>query len=209
MTSTTRSVAVGSTYDDRKRHHSEQRGDDQEDERSRKRHHPHQHRHRRGRSLSDDDSSSSSERERRHKTHKKEKREKEKQHKKHKDKKKKKEKKKHKKKDHERRHHDTGTIRKEDLKNDGDPTALGPRESVVLSQDNYYDKNAEFRFWLKSKKNIYFDELDGDSAHQLFDTFCDQWNNRALEGFSFSPCYVRKKTQRTTINLSFSQPCRE
>ena len=50
-------------------------------------------------------------------------------------------------------------------------------EDKTISADDYFKKSSNFRVWLKNEKNIYFDELNSDRAHELFDVFVEKWND--------------------------------
>ncbi|KAI9313394.1 hypothetical protein BX666DRAFT_1864380, partial [Dichotomocladium elegans] len=50
-----------------------------------------------------------------------------------------------------------------------------------ISNDDYFEKSAEFRLWLKEEKGRYFNDLDTEKARHYFKKFVKAWNRGDLE----------------------------
>ncbi|KAJ7610965.1 hypothetical protein FB45DRAFT_1120917 [Roridomyces roridus] len=55
-----------------------------------------------------------------------------------------------------------------------------PHDASPISESDYFRKGDEFRIWLKTEKNKYFDELSGDKARSYFRKFVKAWNRGKL-----------------------------
>ncbi|KAK7063852.1 hypothetical protein R3P38DRAFT_14710 [Favolaschia claudopus] len=59
-------------------------------------------------------------------------------------------------------------------------TSLPHNASPISERSDYFNKNPEFRQWLKDEKKKYFDELSGDKARSYFRKFVKAWNKGKL-----------------------------
>ncbi|CAE6506203.1 unnamed protein product [Rhizoctonia solani] len=55
--------------------------------------------------------------------------------------------------------------------------SLGASE---ISESDYFQKNSEFRLWLREERGKYFDELSGERARHYFRKFVKAWNRGKL-----------------------------
>ncbi|CAG8541789.1 14609_t:CDS:2 [Racocetra fulgida] len=51
---------------------------------------------------------------------------------------------------------------------------------IAISEDDYFTKSAEFRTWLREKKDKFFDELSSEQARRYFKKFVSAWNKYKL-----------------------------
>ena len=49
-----------------------------------------------------------------------------------------------------------------------------------IRDDDYFVKNVEFAYWLKTEKGVYFDELGTEESREIFKEFVQKWNARRL-----------------------------
>ncbi|KAH7334637.1 hypothetical protein B0J17DRAFT_617691 [Rhizoctonia solani] len=49
-----------------------------------------------------------------------------------------------------------------------------------ISESDYFQKNSEFRLWLREERGKYFDELSGERARHYFRKFVKAWNRGKL-----------------------------
>ncbi|CAE6457796.1 unnamed protein product [Rhizoctonia solani] len=49
-----------------------------------------------------------------------------------------------------------------------------------ISESDYFQKNSEFRIWLREERGKYFDELSGERARHYFRKFVKAWNRGKL-----------------------------
>ncbi|KDQ15635.1 hypothetical protein BOTBODRAFT_54529 [Botryobasidium botryosum FD-172 SS1] len=84
------------------------------------------------------------------------------------------------------RHRDHGESdrdRDRDRDRDGDRKKELPLASLgvdEIDEKDYFQKNAEFRRWLKDEKGKYFDEITGEKARSYFRKFVKAWNRGQL-----------------------------
>ena len=80
------------------------------------------------------------------------------------------------------------------------PAAVGPRDiadetrrneepldavpEVMLTEDDYFARNSEFRLWLLEERKYYFGDLTSDASHALFEKFVAKWNAGKLKSTS-------------------------
>jgi hypothetical protein len=63
------------------------------------------------------------------------------------------------------------------------PTLSPPPSSYpILTEDDYFTRNTEFSSWLRQQKDIYFNDLDTETARRLFIDFTYLWNKGLLYG---------------------------
>ena len=63
---------------------------------------------------------------------------------------------------------------KKEKRRDGAPPA------VLLSEDDYFVRNAELQHWLLESRGEYFDELSSAEARKRFKKFVAKWNGGEL-----------------------------
>ncbi|GMK59460.1 hypothetical protein CspeluHIS016_0800660 [Cutaneotrichosporon spelunceum] len=59
-----------------------------------------------------------------------------------------------------------------------------------ITEEDYFLKAGEFRFWLKEERGKYLDQLSSADAHKYFRRFVRRWNDGALP----RACYAAHKT---------------
>ncbi|CAG8738285.1 2016_t:CDS:2, partial [Cetraspora pellucida] len=55
-----------------------------------------------------------------------------------------------------------------------------PKGITPISEDDYFSKSAEFRTWLREKKDKFFDELSSEQSRRYFKKFVSAWNKYKL-----------------------------
>ncbi|KAL6776925.1 hypothetical protein ACKKBF_B19520 [Auxenochlorella protothecoides x Auxenochlorella symbiontica] len=73
----------------------------------------------------------------------------------------------------------------------------------LLSEDDYFQRNAELSTWLRDSKQIFFSDLDSETAHAFFRDFVREWNSGALPS-KFYTGIAAAATQRTGYTWGFS-----
>ncbi|ORX37853.1 hypothetical protein BD324DRAFT_402906 [Kockovaella imperatae] len=51
----------------------------------------------------------------------------------------------------------------------------------TISEEDYFIKSAQFKYWLKDARGRYLDEMSSESAHKYFRRFVRRWNDGALK----------------------------
>ncbi|OQR93298.1 hypothetical protein ACHHYP_02676 [Achlya hypogyna] len=74
-----------------------------------------------------------------------------------------------------------------------------------ISRDDYFEKAREFRVWLKTDKNVYFEDLTSEDAMKHFDKFVRRWNDGKLDRMYYTgiPQHVLESVQRTKHKWGF------
>ncbi|EIW71645.1 hypothetical protein TREMEDRAFT_67879 [Tremella mesenterica DSM 1558] len=86
-------------------------------------------------------------------------------------------------KDHKRHKDDKGRKKEREGKDDTDEERLDLDTLGVnkISEEDYFVRSNEFRYWLKHSKGRYLDELSSDTARNYFGKFVRRWNSGSLE----------------------------
>ena len=58
----------------------------------------------------------------------------------------------------------------------------GSPPDLLISDENYYSHNREFRYWLKNTQRRTWDELNNKEAKEEFSNFVKLWNVGNLPG---------------------------
>jgi hypothetical protein len=88
-----------------------------------------------------------------------------------------KESKKHSKKE-KKSHRKEGKKKKSSIRDTDSSKAQHHHEEI--SNDDYFNKNEEFRLWLKLYKNISFESINSEDAHRHFNDFVKSYNKGKL-----------------------------
>lgn len=79
--------------------------------------------------------------------------------------------------DHERKHKKSKHHgREKEKEKEKEAEKLGVAPAVQLTSDDYYNRHAEFSYWLRKKKGVYFDSLKAEDTRPAFDKFVKKWN---------------------------------
>lgn len=85
-----------------------------------------------------------------------------------------------------------------------DPPLAAEKKGInLISADDYFECNSEFRLWLLEKKKKYFDELSAEKARKRFADFCLEWNSGRL-----SQKFVAAARRWQTARVAHTLPCR-
>ncbi|WVQ79299.1 hypothetical protein IAT38_001396 [Cryptococcus sp. DSM 104549] len=111
-------------------------------------------------------------------------------------------------KDRERDHKRSSKKHKEREASPSDDEDLIDLEEIgvkEISEDDYFLKSNEFKYWLKEERGKYLDEMSSESAHKYFRKFVRRWNDGALPRNLYSlPATVLPASANTAYKWSFS-----
>jgi hypothetical protein len=76
----------------------------------------------------------------------------------------------------------------------------------VITKEDYYNKNCEFREWVRNVKGKYLDDMSTDKARKYFDQFVEQYNAGKLEAKYYKGIgsAAIEPTQRTKYSWKFT-----
>lgn len=72
-----------------------------------------------------------------------------------------------------------------------------------ISQDDYFIKSHEFKYWLKEARGKYLTEMSSESAHKYFRKFVRRWNDGALAE-RFYRDHAGPSSENTAYKWSFA-----
>jgi len=74
-----------------------------------------------------------------------------------------------------------------------------------ISMKDYYNKNAEFQYWLKKKKHIYFSDISTEKGKKYFKKFVKKWNNVELSQKYYEGKIKISNSERSRYNWGISK----
>ncbi|KAG8730440.1 hypothetical protein FRC11_006696, partial [Ceratobasidium sp. 423] len=78
-----------------------------------------------------------------------------------------------------------------------------------ISESDYFQKNSEFRSWLREERGKYFDELSGERARHYFRKFVKAWNrgklSKELYNADAAAESARPASSQTSYRWSFAE----
>jgi len=74
-----------------------------------------------------------------------------------------------------------------------------------ISMKDYYNKNAEFQYWLKKKKHIYFSDINTEKGKKYFKKFVKKWNNVELSQKYYEGNIKINNSERSRYNWGISK----
>ncbi|CAO3693295.1 unnamed protein product [Rhizopus microsporus] len=73
-----------------------------------------------------------------------------------------------------------------------------------IDEDDYYEKSAEFRLWLREHKDVYFTDLSSKEARRYFKKFVKRWNRHELEDKYYKGMNSSQLESSDTTNYKWS-----
>jgi hypothetical protein len=74
-----------------------------------------------------------------------------------------------------------------------------------ISMKDYYNKNAEFQYWLKKKKHVYFSDISTEKGKKYFKKFVKKWNNVELSQKYYEGNIKINNSERSRYNWGISK----
>ncbi|ORX86889.1 hypothetical protein BCR32DRAFT_264637 [Anaeromyces robustus] len=101
---------------------------------------------------------------------------------------------------------DDSNYKKHHRKNEKDSLYEDALNSIPkISMKDYYNKNAEFQYWLRKKKKIYFSDLSTEKGKKYFKKVIKKWNNVELKEKYYEGNIKINNSERSTYKWNISK----